>query len=413
MSTLNNSNQQTLADSGSNKRPQMLEKGNYFPWESRFRRFLDNKLEDEEQMVKKSAKNHDPLALIAYSNASSSHSHANSSYSPQPYYVTHPSSIVNYDDKYQGELQGDSQEDKLTTAMMNQAVVQDGRVDIQIKNSVDDNAENVPSYDAKAVSEVHTSSKVYEQVNHEKRKTIIQTTDDDQIDSRIIFDDSIVENNGGSSKHDSNAHNEYHEIQLLAYNVQREAKNQKQLNNELKKQKQLLQRELKTFKDRVCQMIHMLGKTPHKVYDSFLKVGLGYKNHERLKKAIAVQPKLYNCDLLQNDKLIIDSPNSEETLQDAKESRLKMRNKMVKLNYEKLNASYEIFVPQQELSAEQTYFSIPSTSNNISESKDVPLELPTLKILKESRLLKMFDTMGVAINSLQTRIDKTLLQYKQ
>ncbi|GKB99247.1 hypothetical protein Tco_0985384 [Tanacetum coccineum] len=50
MSTLNNSNQQTLADSGSNKRPQMLEKGNYFPWESRFRRFLDNKLEDEEQM---------------------------------------------------------------------------------------------------------------------------------------------------------------------------------------------------------------------------------------------------------------------------------------------------------------------------------------------------------------------------
>ncbi|GKA24313.1 hypothetical protein Tco_0710346, partial [Tanacetum coccineum] len=36
--------------------------------------------------AKKAAKNHDPLALIAHSNAfSSSHSHANSSYSPQPY----------------------------------------------------------------------------------------------------------------------------------------------------------------------------------------------------------------------------------------------------------------------------------------------------------------------------------------
>ncbi|GJX99776.1 hypothetical protein Tco_0356795, partial [Tanacetum coccineum] len=63
---------------------------------------------------KKAAKNHDPLALLAHSNASSSQSHANSSYSPQPYYVTHPSSVVDYEDEYQG----DSQEDKLTTAMM-------------------------------------------------------------------------------------------------------------------------------------------------------------------------------------------------------------------------------------------------------------------------------------------------------
>ncbi|GJZ55794.1 integrase, catalytic region, zinc finger, CCHC-type containing protein [Tanacetum coccineum] len=67
---------------------------------------------------KKAAKNHDSLALIAHSNASSSQSHANSSYSPQPYYVTHPSSVVDYEGKYQGKLQGDSQEDKLTTAMM-------------------------------------------------------------------------------------------------------------------------------------------------------------------------------------------------------------------------------------------------------------------------------------------------------
>nr|GEY73357.1 RNA-directed DNA polymerase, eukaryota [Tanacetum cinerariifolium] len=68
--------------------------------------------------AKKAAKTHDPLALIAHSNASSSQSYANSSYSSQSYYVTHPSSVVNYDDEYQGELQGDSQEDKLTTAMI-------------------------------------------------------------------------------------------------------------------------------------------------------------------------------------------------------------------------------------------------------------------------------------------------------
>ncbi|GKC99158.1 hypothetical protein Tco_1169433 [Tanacetum coccineum] len=68
--------------------------------------------------AKKVAKNHDPKALLTHSNGSSSQSHANSSYSPQPYYVTHPSSVVDYEDEYHGELQKDTQEDKLTTAMM-------------------------------------------------------------------------------------------------------------------------------------------------------------------------------------------------------------------------------------------------------------------------------------------------------
>ncbi|GJV40226.1 hypothetical protein Tco_1418666 [Tanacetum coccineum] len=498
---MSTSNQQTLADSGVNARPTMLEKGNYISWESRFRRFLDNKLEEGDRMwrsikkrpykrpmianpdntteqileplskmtegnkkkyiadvkvmnyllqaipndiynsldayknakdmwerikrfmfgsdvtshvrhsrlmdefdkfsakegeslkyvyerlttlenimdrnnvrpiqlsintkflnclqpveqicyhaskARKAAKNHDPLALLAHSNASSSQSHANSSYSPQPYYVTHPLSIVDYEEEYQGELQGDSQEDKLTTAMIllaraitqrfststnnrlrtssntkNQAVIQDGRVDIQTKNAgyggnghyardcqklrvrdskyfreqmllamkdeagsnlkdeendlmlnnsyrddimeelttviimmariqpADDNADSESSYDTKVVSEVNASNKVHEQVNHVKRKTIIHTSDDDQIDSNIILDDPHVENNGGTSEHDLNAHDEYHNIQMLAYNVQTEAENQKRLNNELKKQKELLQKELETFKDPV------------------------------------------------------------------------------------------------------------------------------------------------------------------
>ncbi|GJS47990.1 hypothetical protein Tco_0598111 [Tanacetum coccineum] len=115
----------------------------------------------------------------------------------------------------------------------------------------DENDESEPSYDAKAVSEVNASIKVHEQVNRVKHKTIINTSDDEQIDSNIIFDDPYVENNDGTSKHDSNAHDEYHDIQMLVYNVQREAENQKRLNNELKKQKELLQKELETFKDRV------------------------------------------------------------------------------------------------------------------------------------------------------------------
>ncbi|GKF21371.1 hypothetical protein Tco_0070009 [Tanacetum coccineum] len=110
---------------------------------------------------KKAARNHDPLALVANSHSHSSNSHAKSSYthSPQPYYVTHPSSVIDYEDDYQRDIQGDAYEDKLTTATMllargidqrystptnnrlctssntrNQAVIQDGQVDIQSKN---------------------------------------------------------------------------------------------------------------------------------------------------------------------------------------------------------------------------------------------------------------------------------------
>ncbi|GJY21836.1 retrovirus-related pol polyprotein from transposon TNT 1-94 [Tanacetum coccineum] len=322
----------------------------------------------------------------------------------------------------------------------------------------DGNAETVPSYDAKAVSEVNASSKVHEQVSHVKRKTIIQTYDDDQIDSNIIFDDPYVKNNDGMSNDESNDHDEYHKIQMLAYNVQKEAEIQKRFNNELKKQKLLLQQELETFEnekliiqhetqltkkafkeredrylddivdlkekpsshDRIVykmgqsiQTSHMLGKEPNIVYDPFLKAWLGYKNPKRLKKAIAAQPKMYDSERLHGANLTIDSPDFEKTLEDAEKSRLKLINKMVQLNYAKLNALYETFVPQQESSVEQTYFSIPSTYNSSSESKEVTSELLVSKIPNESKLLKMFDKMGVAINDLQTMIDNTLLKDRQ
>ncbi|GJX85804.1 hypothetical protein Tco_0336578 [Tanacetum coccineum] len=167
--------------------------------------------------------NHDPLALIAHSNASSSQSHANPSslHSPQPYYVTHPSSVVDYEEDYQRELQGDSQED--TT---------DSRVDIQNKNAgyggngnrnvgrqnrnqafnagngndeinqmvtmlvivqnqefvmqIDDNANSEPSYDAKAASEdLETYAAPGRQTSKELGYGITDTWDD--LEDEIIY----------------------------------------------------------------------------------------------------------------------------------------------------------------------------------------------------------------------------------
>ncbi|GJY41233.1 hypothetical protein Tco_0428503 [Tanacetum coccineum] len=190
----------------------------------------------------------------------------------------------------------------------------------------DGNAETVPSYDVKAVSEVNASSKVHEQVSHVKCKTIIQTSGDDQIDSNIIIDDPYVENNGGTSEHDSNAHDEYYEIQMLIiqHETQLAKKAFKERENRYLEDIVDLEEKLSSH-DRIVykmgqsiQTIHMLGKKPNKVYDPFLKAGLGYKNPERLKKAIAAQPKMYDGERLHSGKLTIDSPDSEETLEDAK-----------------------------------------------------------------------------------------------
>ncbi|GKF27658.1 hypothetical protein Tco_0094000, partial [Tanacetum coccineum] len=70
--------------------------------------------------AKKAARNHDPLALVANSHTHSLNSHASSTYSrsPQPYYITHLSLVIDNDDDYQGKIQGEAQKDKLTTAMI-------------------------------------------------------------------------------------------------------------------------------------------------------------------------------------------------------------------------------------------------------------------------------------------------------
>nr|GEU99195.1 hypothetical protein [Tanacetum cinerariifolium] len=105
--------------------------------------------------AKKLEKSHDPLALVAHTGSLSRAS--------SPYYVTHPSFVVNYDDDYQGDTVQNNSNDLLTSAMIllaraitrnfsnptnnhlrtssntiNQAIVQGDIVNIQSKNSVND-----------------------------------------------------------------------------------------------------------------------------------------------------------------------------------------------------------------------------------------------------------------------------------
>ncbi|GJR95675.1 hypothetical protein Tco_0267849 [Tanacetum coccineum] len=60
--------------------------------------------------AKKVKKSHDPLALVAYTGSSSR--------TTTPYYVTHPSSMVDYDDDYQGDAVQNNSGDSLTSIMI-------------------------------------------------------------------------------------------------------------------------------------------------------------------------------------------------------------------------------------------------------------------------------------------------------
>ncbi|GKB75366.1 hypothetical protein Tco_0942261, partial [Tanacetum coccineum] len=78
---------------------------------------------------------------------------------------------------------------------------------------IDDKADAEPKYDANTLGKVNSShihlksrmhsESAHEHTNHAKLKIVINTSDDDQIDSSIIFDDPYVENNGETDEHDS------------------------------------------------------------------------------------------------------------------------------------------------------------------------------------------------------------------
>ncbi|GJZ17143.1 hypothetical protein Tco_0553266 [Tanacetum coccineum] len=126
----------------------------------------------------------------------------------------------------------------------------------------------------------------------------------------------------------------------------------------------------------------MLCTTPNSFYDPNMKAGLGYKNPERLKKDIEAQPKMYNGKNLKYHELKVNLPDSEETLEDAEKSRLKMKDKMISLDYSKLNKHYELFVPHKEVATKQNFLS-PPTSNVSPASSSQKSNLPPKKMQKE------------------------------
>ncbi|GJT44876.1 hypothetical protein Tco_0953591, partial [Tanacetum coccineum] len=150
--------QQSLADVGSETRPPMLERGPYV-----FKDFTppdsqSPRLQTEDDLTKESK----DIGKVSGSSCVGG-TYGSSSKTPSLYYVTHPSSVVDCDDDYQGDAFQNNSDDPLTSTMMllaqaitqcfsnitnnrlrtssntkNQAIVQAGGVNIQSRNSGND-----------------------------------------------------------------------------------------------------------------------------------------------------------------------------------------------------------------------------------------------------------------------------------
>ncbi|GKD27294.1 hypothetical protein Tco_1233508 [Tanacetum coccineum] len=113
---MSNTLQQSLVDAGSETRPLMLEivrlakrltEDSYddlFDYLQQFKKLVNA------SRAKKLEKSHDPFALVAHTGSSSRNS--------SPYYVTHPSSVVDYDVNYQGDIVQNHSDDLLTSVMI-------------------------------------------------------------------------------------------------------------------------------------------------------------------------------------------------------------------------------------------------------------------------------------------------------
>ncbi|GJY68373.1 retrovirus-related pol polyprotein from transposon TNT 1-94 [Tanacetum coccineum] len=152
------------------------------------------------------------------------------------------------------------------------------------------------------------------------------------------------------------------------------------------------------------QMMHMLTK-PQVLYDENHKTALGYQNPLYLTQAQRKKPVLYCGHTLVKKQDALSVFDSEETLDLAEATRLKMNKKqndpIVKekrvnikpIDYSSLNELNKHFVPQKQISAEQAFW-LP-ISKIVSEQtpvqpklvqNDLPRQLPTTRVVKQNLL---------------------------
>nr|GEU91781.1 hypothetical protein [Tanacetum cinerariifolium] len=145
----------------------------------------------------------------------------------------------------------------------------------------------------------------------------------------------------------------------------------------LLEEKKKLKSDFKIREDELLDKQIQLEKKIKELDNILVKTALGYQNPFYLKQAQQKQQSLYDGKVLfeKHDPPVVH--DSEETLQLAQESRLKMKqlNKEIKpANYTKINYLSGVFVSQMAKSREELYFSNTSKTANVSKPISIPDE---------------------------------------
>ncbi|GJR59272.1 integrase, catalytic region, zinc finger, CCHC-type containing protein [Tanacetum coccineum] len=398
--------------------------------------------------AKKLEKSHDPLALVAHTGSSSR--------IPSPYYVTHPSSVADYDDDYQGDAFQNNYEDPLTSAMMllaqaitqhfsnltnnrlrtssntkNQAIVQGDIINIHSRNSDNDVRNTRRSYVQEKISEANS---VQNNVGNTQRT--LQTTSSGSAANVQFYNYSEKGHYARNCLKPKVRDSKYFMEQMLLAKQDEAGVNLTDEQNDFLVADVSRIEEIEELSANICLMARIqptnmesdegpsydsafLGEV-HQPSTSYVNQLFSKDNEEQ---KYPKQPKIINYTIGDDQidsNIIFDEPNvevnsgsvehdnnvlelnkleklsrnaykedTEDILDDATKSQITMTNKMkdpiaiekkqnvCTIDYKKLNALYEDFVPQKELSFGQKYFSssfISSENQSNASSSSSPSE---------------------------------------
>ncbi|GJS06522.1 hypothetical protein Tco_0363318 [Tanacetum coccineum] len=101
---------------------------------------------------------------------------------------------------------------------------------------------------------------------------------------------------------------------------------------------------------------------------------MSFAKPEFLKKAQRANPRLYDIGCYNDNLALMLTPESDELIHFAKESRSKLSDLNRPFDYDQLNNLYDLFVPQQEKSPEQHYFPKTSKMSHTSSNNEISKE---------------------------------------
>ncbi|GJZ23200.1 hypothetical protein Tco_0560659, partial [Tanacetum coccineum] len=272
---------------------------------------------------KKLEKSHDPLALVAHTGSSSRNTSS--------YYVTHPSSVVDYDEEYEQDDVHNHSEDPLASAMLllakaitqnfsnptnnrlrassntrNQAVVQGDRVNIQSRNSSNVGRNNRRAY---VQGEVVEGMNATNETANDEAGVILT---DEQND--FLFADALIME-------------EIKELKTLARNAYDEAAKQQRFAQKVQQQNMTLTSQIEMYKER-NRVLENITKD-----NNYLKEFLEADEREKRVQKQAESQLYRDRDIIrdlekQRDKLSQEVKHFKQKNEELQQSHLILKRKM-------------------------------------------------------------------------------------